>query len=62
MTIDINGNLWVALWGGGKVKCINSHAQVIAEIKLPVSQPTSVAFGGEKLPTVYYFSKISAKQ
>lgn len=56
MTIDINGNLWVALWGGGKVKCINSHAQVIAEIKLPVSQPTSVAFGGEKLDKLFITS------
>ena len=56
MTIDVNGNLWVALWGGGKVLCITPQARVIAEISLPVSQPTSVAFGGEKLDQLFITS------
>ena len=65
MTIDVDGNLWVALWGGGKVICINTRAEIIAEIRLPVSQPTSVAFGGKNLDQLFITSaryQLSSKQ
>jgi sugar lactone lactonase YvrE len=56
MTIDVDGNLWVALWGGGKVMCISEKARVITEVMLPVSQPTSVTFGGENLDQLFITS------
>lgn len=57
MTIDANGNLWVALWGGGAVICIDAHSgKEIDRISVPVSQPSSCTFGGDKLDTLYITS------
>ena len=53
MTIDENGNLWVALWGAGEVVCIDpERSKIIEKIKMPVSQPSCVAFAGEDLKTL----------
>jgi sugar lactone lactonase YvrE len=52
MTIDLEGNLWVALWGGARVTKISPEGELISELPLPVSQPTSVIFGGT------YFDKL----
>lgn len=47
MTIDSEGMLWVAIWGGGKVVRYNpNNGQKLREIILPVSQVTSCTFGG----------------
>ncbi|XP_076237586.1 uncharacterized protein LOC143181185 [Calliopsis andreniformis] len=47
MTIDTNGNLWIALYSGGGVLNVNPRTgEVIRFLKLPVSKVTSVAFGG----------------
>jgi sugar lactone lactonase YvrE len=47
MAIDDAGNLWVALFGGGRVACWNPQTtDLIAEVRLPVSNVTSCAFGG----------------
>lgn len=44
---DANGNLWVALWGGGAVVCLDGRSGAELErVQLQVSQPTSCAFGG----------------
>ena len=54
MTIDSQDQLWVCLWGGGKVVCVDSqNANILEEIPLPVSQPTSLAFGGGNLDELY---------
>jgi sugar lactone lactonase YvrE len=54
MTIDAMGHLWIALWGGSRVVCLDSTTGVTrAEIALPVSQPSSCAFGGPSLDTLY---------
>ena len=54
MTIDHEGMLWVAIWGGWKVKRYNPHdGQVLDEVHLPVSLVTSCAFGGENLQDLY---------
>lgn len=52
-TVDAAGRLWCALWGGGAVVCYDDSGQPVAQIALPVSQVTSVAFGGERLSTMY---------
>lgn len=52
ITVDIDGNIWVALWDGWAVKCFNALGDLIETIKLPVPRPTSVAFAGEKLDTL----------
>jgi sugar lactone lactonase YvrE len=46
MTVDADGNLWVACFGGGAVRCYAPSGKQVGEIALPVSQVTSCAFGG----------------
>lgn len=46
-TVDADGYLWNAVWGGGKV--VRHGSGVDRELQLPVSQPTCVAFGGADL-------------
>jgi sugar lactone lactonase YvrE len=53
MTIDCEGNLWVAFWGGGCVRRISPMGQIISEIPLPVSRVTSAAFGGENFNRLF---------
>ncbi|XP_017876033.1 regucalcin-like isoform X2 [Ceratina calcarata] len=54
MTIDRNGNIWVALYNGGGVANVDpSTGKVIRIIKLPVQKVTSCAFGGPLLDTLF---------
>src|SRR5690606_3812833 len=57
MTIDAEGMLWIALWGGRKVARWNPKTgEKLPEINLPVSQVTSCAFGGRHLNDLYITS------
>ncbi len=56
MTIDAEGYLWVALWGGSRVVRISPTGELISELRLPVSQPTSVIFGGRNLDKLFITS------
>lgn len=56
MTIDLDGNLWVALWGGSRVAKISPKGKLISELPLPVSQPTSVIFGGRNFERLFITS------
>jgi len=48
MSIDSNGNLWVAIWGSGKIFKIDSiEGKILREIEVPASQVTSCTFGGQ---------------
>jgi sugar lactone lactonase YvrE len=61
MSIDSEGMLWVAHWSYSSVVRWNPHtAEVLEEIKFPVSQVSSCAFGGENLNILYVTS--AAKQ
>ena len=54
MTIDENGFLYVATFGGSKILKIDPMTKKIAdEIKLPVEQITSAAFGGPNLDVLF---------
>ena len=53
MTIDKNGNLWVAMWGTGKVCCFNKNAELKLILQLPVSKVTSCTFGGNDMNILY---------
>ncbi len=51
---DVDGNLWVALWGAGKVVCINPITKTeIYNINLPEKNVTSCAFGGKDMDTLF---------
>nr|CAJ2313422.1 Regucalcin [Metisa plana] len=54
MTIDTEGNLWVACFNGGKVIKIDSRSgKLLEQHNLPVEKVTSVAWGGPELSTLY---------
>ncbi|AJY75907.1 SMP-30/gluconolactonase/LRE family protein [Paenibacillus beijingensis] len=54
MTIDEEGMLWVALWGGGKVSRYNPDTgNKITEIPFYSNYITSCAFGGANLDELY---------
>lgn len=52
-TVDAEGCLWNAEYGGGRVVRYRPDGQVDRAIALPVSQITSCAFGGRGLDTLY---------
>lgn len=54
MTIDADGNLWVAMFGGGSVLKFNPHnGELIGKITVPAPNVSSCAFGGRDLKTLY---------
>jgi sugar lactone lactonase YvrE len=56
MTVDEEGFLWVAFWGGSAVRRIAPDGQVALVVELPVSLVTSCAFGGDDLADLYVTS------
>lgn len=56
ITIDLDGNIWVAFWGEGCVRKISPLSEVVACITVPVIQPTSLMFGGENRDQLYMTS------
>ena len=49
MCIDSEDGLWVAFWGGRKVRRFNSQFEITDEIELPQPYVTSCAFAGRDL-------------
>ncbi|KAG5341758.1 RGN protein, partial [Acromyrmex charruanus] len=66
MTIDTDGNLWIALFGGSRVICVDPKTKkVLCKVEIPAENVTSVAFGGPLLDTLYVTTSgfnISAEQ
>jgi len=49
MTSDMDGRLWIALWGGSRVSCWDPHTgRLEAEIRVPAPHVTSCVFGGPR--------------
>lgn len=60
MTIDEEGNLWVAHWGGWAVRCWSPvTGQCLAEIPMPCACPSCCCFGGPDLDRLFITSAIS---
>lgn len=54
MTMDENGNLWIAQWGGNCVSCYDPNTgNQLEEVEIPVTAITSCAFGGADLSRLY---------
>jgi len=57
MTSDMDGRLWIALWGGGRVSKWNPlTGRKEAEIAIPAPQVTSCVFGGPRRDILYVTS------
>jgi len=53
--IDVEGNLWIAIFNGSKIIKIDSRIpeKLIDTYEIPAKQVTSVAFGGTNLDEIY---------
>lgn len=56
MAIDVEDHLWLAAWGGACLLRIAPSGSLAARVPMPVSQPTSCAFGGPDLRDLYVTS------
>jgi sugar lactone lactonase YvrE len=53
LTVDEDGNIWVALWGGGTVQCYSPDGSLLRTLAVPADRPTSCAFGGPDRATLF---------
>jgi len=54
--MDVDGCIWNARWGAGKIVRIIPSGHLDREVELPVPQPTTCAFGGPQLDTLFVTS------
>jgi len=54
--LDEEGCLWSALWDGGRVVRFTHDGRIERTVALPVSRPTSCAFGGPDMRTLFVTS------
>ena len=53
LTVDADGGIWVALWGGGEIQRYAADGSLLATVPMPVERPTSCAFGGPDCATLF---------
>lgn len=53
LTIDNEGRLWVAMWGGSEVRHYDADGRLLERRSLPVRRVTCPGFGGERLEDLY---------
>ena len=61
MTVDAQGGLWVAHWGGSRVSRFKPDATLDRSISLPASQITNCVFGGANLDRLFVTSAADGK-
>lgn len=49
MCADADGNLWVAVWGGGRVECRSPTGELLATVEVDAPHTSSAAFAGPDL-------------
>ena len=54
--VDADGHLWNAQWSAGRVVRYAPDGGISAEIEVPASQPTCIAFGGHALDLLFVTS------
>jgi sugar lactone lactonase YvrE len=53
LTMDAEGGIWVAFWGGAAVRRFGADGEVTETIELPATNATKPAFGGADLDQLY---------
>lgn len=53
LTVDAEGCIWVAVWGGGALQRYRPDGRLRQIVKLPAAHVTSCAFGGKDLDVLY---------
>jgi sugar lactone lactonase YvrE len=56
MTVDSEGCLWIAFWDGWAVRRYSPAGEWLETVRMPVSRPTSCAFGGVDFDRLYITS------
>jgi sugar lactone lactonase YvrE len=56
LRVDSAGDVWCAFWDGAHVTRFSPDGTVAEQLPVPVLRPTSVAFGGPDLRTMYITS------
>jgi sugar lactone lactonase YvrE len=49
MCLDVEGNLWIAVWAAGEVRCYRPDGEQIAKVAVAAPHTSSVAFVGPRL-------------
>lgn len=53
MTVDTNGDLWVAVWDGSCLLHYSADGELIDKLTFPVKKVSSINFGGSDFSTAY---------
>lgn len=56
LTVDAEGGVWSALWDGHRLMRFTPEGELERSLPMPVPRPTSMAFGGDGLGTLYITS------
>lgn len=56
LCVDASGGVWSAIWDGWRILRFNPDGSLDQTIRLPVQRPTSCAFGGANLETLFITS------
>lgn len=59
MCFDHEGNLWLAMWGGGCVLKCSQNGNVLDQFFVPALNVTNVCFGGDGLDRLFVTSALS---
>ena len=53
LTVDAEGGVWVALWGGSAVHRYDASGTLSAVVEVPAAQVSACTFGGDDLGTLF---------
>ncbi|MCI2418153.1 SMP-30/gluconolactonase/LRE family protein [Saccharopolyspora sp. K220] len=53
LTVDAEGHIWVALWGGGAVHRYSPDGELVDRVEVPAPKVTACTFGGPGLTDLY---------
>jgi len=53
LTVDSEGFIWVAIWGGGRIWRLSPEGELADVIEIPLANATNCAFGGAQLETLF---------
>lgn len=56
IAVDAEGTIWVAMWDGGRIERFSPSGKPLETVRMPVTRPTSLAFGGPDLDQLFISS------
>ncbi|CAN7382225.1 SMP-30/gluconolactonase/LRE family protein [Bosea sp. LjRoot9] len=56
LAVDSEGFVWCAVWDGWCLHRYAPNGALVREVRLPIPRPTSIAFGGDDLKTLFITS------